>query len=129
MNELYAWGFSFSPKINKDCLAKQHLTMQFVTKKCFFFCNVKCFSLTITYNPLWHGKYLHIKELLENLILLVFRYFLSKCFDIGLQEKGELINVSTTLQAKEIKKGNSVFKCPMLPEEMPCNSFASKPEL
>ena len=62
-------------------------------------------------------------ELLENLILIVFRYVLSKCFIIGLQEKRELVIVGTTLRPKEIKQDDSVSKCPLLPEEMPWNSF------
>jgi len=41
---------------------------------------------------------------------MVFRYVLSKCFNIGLQEKRELINVGTTLQPKEIKKDGCVSK-------------------
>jgi hypothetical protein len=49
---------------------------------------------------------------------------LYKCFNIGLQEERELINVSITLKPKEIKQENAVFKSPLLQGEMACNSFA-----
>jgi hypothetical protein len=56
--------------------------------------------------------------------ILAFFYFLSKCPSIGLQKKQELINVSIARNPKEIKQENFVFKCPLLPWEMPCNSYA-----
>jgi hypothetical protein len=58
------------------------------------------------------------------MVPIVFRYFLSKRFNIGVQEKRELINVRTTFQPKEMKQDDSVFKWPMLPGEMPRNSLA-----